>query len=100
MSNKSSTFVLDISDTAYPDRLRLIDDPPQKLYLRGDPGLLNRKGIAIVGSRRCSEYGKNVAMKIAKACVLNGFNVISGMAIGIDNFQRNHLGNRRNPEEV
>ena len=86
MSNKSSTFVLDISDTAYPDRLRSIDDPPQKLYLRGDPGLLNRKGIAIVGSRRCSEYGKNVAMKIAKACVLNGFNVISGMAIGIDNF--------------
>ncbi len=80
------TVTLSINDGDYPEKLKLINDPPKKLYLRGDLSLLKMRGIAIVGSRRCSEYGKNVAMKIAKACVTNGFAVISGMAIGIDNF--------------
>ena len=80
------TITLSINDRDYPEKLKLINDPPKKLYLRGDLSLLKMRGIAIVGSRRCSEYGKNVAMKIAKACVTNGFAVISGMAIGIDNF--------------
>ncbi len=80
------TVTLSINEGDYPQKLKLINDPPKKLYLRGDLSLLKMRGIAIVGSRRCSEYGKNVAMKIAKACVTNGFAVISGMAIGIDNF--------------
>ena len=80
------TVTLSINEGDYPEKLKLINDPPKKLYLRGDLSLLKMRGIAIVGSRRCSEYGKNVAMKIAKACVTNGFAVISGMAIGIDNF--------------
>ena len=85
-NNIGGIATISIDDRDYPEKLRIISEPPKELYLKGDPGLLNKRGIAIVGSRRCSEYGKNVAMKIARACVINGFTVISGMAIGIDNF--------------
>ena len=73
-------------DSIYPGKLLEIKDPPQKLYLKGREDLLNRRSIAIVGSRKCSEYGKIVAMKIAGEAVMNGFCVVSGMALGIDNF--------------
>ena len=74
------------SDSIFPSGLTEIDDPPKELYMIGNEGLLNTRSIAIVGSRRCSEYGKKVAMKIASSACTNGFTVISGMAIGIDNF--------------
>ncbi len=80
------SLMLSCDDRVYPEVLRNIKDCPKSIYLRGDTSLLEVPGIAIVGSRRCSEYGKNVAMNVAKACVVNGFSVISGMAIGIDNF--------------
>ncbi len=73
-------------DSLYPEKLLEIKDPPGKLYLKGRAELLENRAIAIVGSRKCSEYGKIVAMKIASEAVLNGFSVISGMALGIDNF--------------
>ena len=75
-----------MDDGSYPALLRYIDDPPERIYYKGDLDLLKKRCIAIVGSRRCSEYGKNVALKIAKAASINGFCVVSGMAIGIDNF--------------
>ena len=90
----SPSRVIRINDDEYPENLKLIDTPPEKIYYRGDKELLYRRSIAIVGSRRCSEYGKNVAMKIAGQAVRNGFCVISGMAIGIDNFA--HQGALRN----
>ena len=77
---------IDITEDDYPDLLKKIDVPPPRLYYRGRKEFLKKRCIAIVGSRRCSEYGKNVALRIAKQAVLNGFCVVSGMAIGIDNF--------------
>ncbi len=70
----------------FPDKLRDISEPVEGLFVKGNTDLLYKKSIAIVGSRRCSEYGKRVAMKIAGAAAINGMCVISGMAIGIDNF--------------
>ncbi len=78
--------VITKTDRSYPGKLLEIKDPPARLYLRGREELLSRRSIAIVGSRKCSEYGKIVAMKIATEAVDNGFCVISGMALGIDNF--------------
>ena len=78
--------VINIYDEEYPALLKEIDNPPPKLYYKGNKLLLKKRSIAIVGSRRCSEYGKNVALKIAKQAAMNGFCVVSGMAIGIDNF--------------
>ena len=70
----------------FPDKLRGLSEPVEGIYVKGNTDLLYKRSIAIVGSRRCSEYGKRVAMKIGGAAAANGLCVISGMAIGIDNF--------------
>ena len=46
-----------INDKAYPESLKKIKNPPKKLYVIGNIELLNRKGIAIVGSRNCTKEG-------------------------------------------
>ena len=79
------TFVQAGSDL-FPDKLMFENEPVKGIYLKGNEKLLSMRSIAIVGSRKCSEYGKRVAMKIASEAVGNGFCVVSGMAIGIDNF--------------
>lgn len=70
----------------FPEKLMFESGPVTGIYYKGNEKLLNMRSIAIVGSRKCSEYGKRVAMKIASEAVANGFCVVSGMAIGIDNF--------------
>ena len=70
----------------FPERLMFENEPLKGIYCKGNAELLKKRSIAIVGSRKCSEYGKRVAMKIAQEAVSNGFCVVSGMAIGIDNF--------------
>ncbi len=83
-------YEIDINDKEFPEKLRIIDNPPKKLYAKGDISLLNKKSIAIVGSRKCSEYGKTIAMRIGKSAVNNHLVVVSGMAKGIDAY--GHLG--------
>lgn len=65
----------------YPQQLKNIYDPPLKLYVLGNRELLKQKGIAIVGARKATEYGKKVAFEIAKKLSENGINIISGLAI-------------------
>ena len=72
-----------ISDE-YPDTMKEIEPPPLVLYCKGDVGLLKSKGIAIVGTRSCSRYGRDVTEKFATDLVKAGFTVISGMARGVD----------------
>jgi DNA processing protein len=66
----------------YPADLGEIADPPPVLYVRGElpPG----PGIAIVGSRDCTSYGRRVAFRLAVDLVRAGLPVISGLARGID----------------
>lgn len=77
-------------DPDYPPLLRGIPEPPPCLYAIGDLGLLKQRTLAVVGSRKCSEYGKRVAMQIGKAAAQNRVTLVSGMAKGIDSFA--HLG--------
>jgi len=73
----------------YPILLRHIANPPLLLYYRGE--LYNSdKNIAIVGSRRASSYGKNVAQMLGSELAAAGFTVVSGAARGIDTAA--HLG--------
>lgn len=81
---------ISIESQEYPEQLRNIYDPPIKLYVLGNKQILKQKGIAIVGSRKCSEYGKKVALQFAKSLSENGVNIISGLAVGIDTYA--HLG--------
>lgn len=74
---------ISIDDDAYPRKLRTIYDAPVGLYVAGNMDL-NADGIAIVGCRNCSMYGKLVAKKFASALGSMGFSVVSGLARGID----------------
>ena len=68
----------------YPIKLKNIYDPPKKLYVLGDYKILNDFSIGIVGTRRCTRYGKNIAKSFSYNLAKCGINIISGMAIGID----------------
>ncbi len=68
----------------YPETLRSIACPPPVLYTVGHPSPLTRPAVAIVGSRRCSEYGKWAARTLGRGLSAAGVCVISGMAFGVD----------------
>lgn len=73
-----------ITDEDYPKRLKEIQNAPKKIYVLGNKKILNDKGIAIIGSRNCSEEGLKNARLFATNIANAGFTVISGMAKGID----------------
>jgi len=72
------------TDVEYPERLRMIADPPPLLYLKGEIRSIDDKAVAIVGSRSASEYGRRVTRDLARGLASMGFTVVSGMARGID----------------
>lgn len=77
--------VLTYGDTAYPDRLRNLPDPPAVLYYRGNlPEIDTEAVIGIVGTRKCSAYGLLHAKQFAKLIAASGGIVVSGGARGID----------------
>lgn len=61
-----------------------IFNPPKKLYVMGDETILNEFGLSIVGARRASKYGLEIAKSLAYGLSKKGANIISGMALGID----------------
>ncbi len=71
-------------DPAYPPLLREIDDSPLIFYKKGDTEEGDRLSVSIVGPRRPTEYGRQVAEKIASELSCSGMTVVSGMARGID----------------
>ena len=68
----------------YPARLREIYDPPPLLYVRGKIELLNRHLISVVGARRPSPYGNQMAERLARDLADRGLVISSGLARGID----------------
>jgi DNA processing protein len=74
------------SDARFPAQLKAIFDPPPTLYLRGsgDPALLGRRAVAVVGARSCSPYGAQVARMLGRELTAAGLLVVSGLARGID----------------
>jgi DNA processing protein len=73
------------SDKEYPYLYSKIPNPPIFLYAKGNIDLLNyEKNIAVIGTRQCSPFGKDVAKKTAKRFVEAGYNIVSGLALGID----------------
>lgn len=76
--------VIEIGNKNYPEILRNIYDPPEKLYIMGDEKILNEFGIGIVGTRMASIYGRKITKSLAYGLSKHGVNIISGMARGID----------------
>ena len=76
--------LLNWDEPDYPKRLLEIYDPPPLLYVRGDAGALNRYSISMVGTRRPTPYGNQVAERLGHDLAERGLAIVSGMARGID----------------
>ncbi|MBD3208111.1 MAG: DNA-protecting protein DprA [Candidatus Nealsonbacteria bacterium] len=74
---------IDIKSQYFPNRLRKIPQPPKKIFFIGSL-LPLKKCFAIVGTRRCSSYGKEAALRIAGDLAEAGMTIVSGLAEGID----------------
>lgn len=68
----------------YPPWLQVIPNPPAALFCRGDQSFLAHSGVAVVGARKATPYGKKTARMLGQALAECGITVISGLATGID----------------
>ena len=76
--------IIEKGDKRYPKRLLEVIKPPKRLYVEGNLELLNKDSLAIVGSRKCTEYGIKHAKEFAKKISQKDIAIISGFATGID----------------
>ncbi len=76
--------VVRLGESAYPERLGWISDPPILLGYCGEPGILQRPAAAVVGTRRPTGRGIDLVHEIAAVLVEQKFVVVSGLAVGID----------------
>ncbi|HWZ55757.1 MAG TPA: DNA-processing protein DprA [Verrucomicrobiae bacterium] len=76
--------LLNWDEPEYPRRLLEIYDPPPLLYVRGDASVLNRHSISMVGTRRPTPYGNQIAERLGRDLAERGLAIVSGMARGID----------------
>lgn len=82
--NERGISVLFPGDAAYPAQLACIPDPPRLLFATGNLALASRLAVAVVGSRRHSDYGLHACRAVVDAAVAAGAVIVSGMARGID----------------
>lgn len=68
----------------YPTLLMETQEPPLVLYCKGDKNLLNSKCISVVGTRKPTQYGKEITVKFSGAFARAGLTVVSGLAYGVD----------------
>lgn len=73
-----------VTDQAYPKRLLNCYDSPTLLFYKGEADLNASKMIAIVGTRQCTDYGKQFTDKLVSALATHNVTIVSGLAFGID----------------
>lgn len=76
--------LVSIEDAEYPAPLREIGDPPVFLSFIGDFGVLSRPLVAVVGTRRMTQYGRRVVMQFIPGLARSGAVTVSGLALGVD----------------
>ena len=76
--------IIKITDKEYPKQLKTIKNPPQQLYIKGNIENFKKHGIAVIGTRDCSNYGRQICRKFTKGIAAYNLNIISGLAKGID----------------
>lgn len=87
---KGEFRLLYLHGEGYPPLLREIYDPPLLLFVKGDPELLSRDCLAMVGARHATDYGVAVAEAFASRLAASGLVIVSGLAKGID--AASHVG--------
>lgn len=83
-AQKAGVSILTWDDATYPEILRQTPAAPPVLFVRGSLTRQDEGGVAIVGTRRASAYGREVAHTFATALARNGITVVSGLALGVD----------------
>lgn len=83
-SSKIGARVLHYTNKEYPQRLKQVPDAPSLLYVKGNGDLNPARSIAVVGTRKATEYGKEITDKIVKDLLELNVSIISGLAYGID----------------
>ena len=86
---RNNIEIVTIYDDAYPKKLKDIENPPFCLYCKGNIDLLKSDSIAVVGSRKISDYGRVVTTQFTKELVGAGLTIVSGMALGVDSVAHN-----------
>ncbi len=71
-------------DAGYPRRLKEINQAPPVLYIRGSIEMADDWAVAVVGTRRVTPYGRQVAIELSQFLAQNGVTVVSGLARGVD----------------
>ncbi len=71
-------------DPTYPPSLLDLEHPPPAIFHRGDPSALVAPRVAIVGTRRCTRYGHDLARELGRGLAASRVTVVSGLAAGID----------------
>lgn len=83
-TEKVGAQIITIADPEYPMLLKQIYDPPILFWIKGNPEALSKPGVAVVGTRNASTYGKKQAEKLSKKLAEEGLCIFSGLAYGID----------------
>ena len=83
-AGRAHAALLFVDRPGYPELLALLDDAPSVLAVQGRPELLDRRAVAMVGSRNASANGQRLAGSMAEALAAAGLVVVSGLARGID----------------
>ena len=81
---ENSIRFISFDDADYPDKLRMIPDPPYGIYVKGRLPDEHKPSVAIIGARMCSDYGRFMAREFGRGLGLYGVQIISGMARGVD----------------
>jgi len=84
LAGRLGARIITWEEEAYPKALKEIPDPPPVLYVLGEIEEKDELAIAIVGTRRCTSYGRVVAERLARELAARGVTVVSGLAPGID----------------
>ncbi|MDG2123735.1 MAG: DNA-processing protein DprA [Verrucomicrobiales bacterium] len=84
LARQMGATILTAADPHYPEPLRTIYDSPIVLYTLGQLEPADRHAVSIVGSRRTTTYGQNVAKKFSFQLARAGMTIVSGLARGID----------------
>lgn len=83
-TEKEKVNLLFFTDPAYPSRLRQIQDGPSLIYTKGNINFENQKAVAIVGTRKATDYGKECVDNLVSGLQAHGALIVSGLAYGID----------------
>lgn len=75
---------ISIDESLYPPLLSEMADPPVTLFVRGTLPLPTHPTVAVVGTRKCTSYGKQVTEEITEVLATHGVVIVSGLALGID----------------